>query len=81
MTDTRTVKAWRILSAVALVLAAASVAFSAFLFANQRDVSIQGCERQNNLRHELNLTLKSFHQPPRFRPVECKRAYSLRWPF
>lgn len=72
---------WKILSCMALILAAASMALSAFLFANQRDVSVQGCERQNHLRHELNVTLKSFHQKPRFDHVDCRRVYSLQLPF
>jgi hypothetical protein len=72
---------WRILICSALVLAAASMALSAFLFSGLRDVSVQGCHRQNNLRHELNLTLRSFHQRPRFKQVDCKRAYSLHLPF
>lgn len=74
-------RGWRILSSIALVLAAASLAFSAFLFANQRDVSVQGCERQNHLRHELNVTLQTFHQHARFEHVNCSKAYSLRLPF
>lgn len=77
---TQRVAAWRILSSVALVLAAAAMALSAYLFANQREVSVQGCERQNRLRHELNLTLKSFHEPPRFGHIDCRKAYSLHFP-
>lgn len=73
-------RSWRVLACVALVMASASIAFSAWLFVNQRDVSIQGCERQNHLRHELNETLVSFHQDPRFAHIDCKRAYKLRLP-
>jgi hypothetical protein len=74
-------KGWRILICSALVMAAASAALAAFLFSGLRDVSLQGCHRQNSLRHELNLTLRSFHQRPRFQKVDCKRAYSLHAPF
>lgn len=73
-------RAWRILAAVALVLASAAIALSAFLFTALRDVSVQGCNRQNHLREELNLTLQSFDQKPRFNRIDCKRAYSLRLP-
>ena len=72
---------WRLLSSAALVLAAASIALSAFLFSGLHDVSIQGCKRQNHLRHELNVTLVSFHQRPRFQQIDCSKAYSLHLPF
>lgn len=72
---------WHIFAALALMLASASMALSAFLFTNLRDVSLQGCDRQNGLRHELNETLRSFHHPPRFRHIDCERAYSLHHPF
>ena len=70
-------RGWHIFAAVALVIAAGSLALSAFLFTSLRDVSVQGCERQNELRRELNRTLVSFHQQPRFEIVDCRRAYSL----
>lgn len=70
---------WRILSAIALVLASLSMALSAFLFTNLRGVSVQGCQRQNELRKELNSTLRRFHQSPRFELIDCTKAYSVRF--
>lgn len=74
--------AWRVLVSSALVLAAASMLLCAVLVAALRDNSIAGCERQNNLRHELNVVLQSFEQEPRFKRIDCDQAYefSIRWP-
>jgi hypothetical protein len=77
----RVPRGWRVLICAAVLLAGASVFLSAWLFSGLRDVSLQGCERQNRLRHELNVTLQSFHQPPRFEQVDCPKAYKLRFPF
>lgn len=74
-------RGWRVLICAAVVLASASVFLSAWLFSGLRDVSLQGCERQNRLRHELNLTLQSFGQRPRFQHIDCPKVYKLKFPF
>lgn len=75
------IRSWRTVASLALVLAAASMALSAFLFSNLHDVAVAGCDRQNTLRHELNVTLVTFRQSPRFDRIDCTKAYSLRLPF
>jgi hypothetical protein len=67
-----------ILASLALVVAAASMALSAYLYSHQHDAAVQGCQRQNGLRRELNATLRTFHEPPRFRAIDCHAAFALR---
>lgn len=74
-------RGWKILAGFAIVLAAASIALSAWLFAGLHDVAVRGCERQNHLRSELNRTLIHFQQQPRFGRIDCEHAYRLHPPF
>ena len=76
----------RVAVAVSLVLAASGWPLAALLYIDakrdaKRDTeetrrfAIAGCERQNDLRRELNAVLESFDIPPRFPQVDCDAAY------
>jgi hypothetical protein len=75
-----------LLSTIALALAAAGFAFSvhlhlgsrAYAYSNDevlRLSNIEGCERQNRLRRELNTVLRRFDVPPAFARVDCPAEY------
>lgn len=65
---------------LSLLLASGTFLASAYLYSRVQDLSIQGCERQNRLRSELNETLIHFQIPPRFRLTDCERAWRLYGP-
>ena len=79
-------RAWRVVVAVALVLAASGWPLAALLYTDAKEdakqdteeirrFAVLGCERQNDLRSRLDDVLIRFDIPPYFPQVDCDAAY------
>ena len=79
-------RAWRVVVAVALVLAASGWPLAALLYTDAKEdakqdteeirrFAVLGCENQNDLRSRMDSILIRFDIPPYFPQVDCDAAY------